>query len=461
MNETSKTLLADNQNTSTEVNTTQRRKVFTAVEYEAVPIPLSDLIINGEMSIYPKIAEGDFLRVYASRDKLVFQTGGYMGLIPINDRVVLDVKPRVPVRNLERMLLKTQHSPKALNFYQREYSHHEEIIPSLIDVLTDALIAGLEQISVNGIHREYIYVEQDTSFPKGRILIGQTIKQHLLKGRNHSISAAWYAPSIDIPVNQCLKYVIWYLSEKYRLMIQKKGWMAKSYKLNDFYRMFDRVTLDRSRSFLNDKYVKDPVLLPSLRSYYDPVIRIAKTIIDDQGISLEETGDDVVLPSLVMKLEDIFERYVLEVLKERGRNYEPDLEVLDGNLMPPNGGAKLLFDAPPSEKATPDIVFKYNGVDKPTFPVIIDAKYKPTNKPARDDLNQIITYGCSYKCPTVLLVYPSRGKEIGLKFEGQIDQMKVYTYWMNLASQNPDQEEDKIFDAMLSLIPNIEKPDNE
>src|SRR5690349_17472129 len=73
-----------------------QRTVYPAVEYETVEIPLKEVINQNRLEVYPQIQGRDFFRIYLKRDRLIFQAGGFFGLIPINDRVALDVRSRVP-----------------------------------------------------------------------------------------------------------------------------------------------------------------------------------------------------------------------------------------------------------------------------------------------------------------------------------------------------------------------------
>ena len=48
-------------------------------------------MVDRVLQVYPSVDDNDFLSVYAGR---------YTGLIPISDYEMLDVRPRVPVKNL-------------------------------------------------------------------------------------------------------------------------------------------------------------------------------------------------------------------------------------------------------------------------------------------------------------------------------------------------------------------------
>ncbi|MEO6393084.1 MAG: hypothetical protein ABIP75_14645 [Pyrinomonadaceae bacterium] len=433
-----------------EVSVSQRRKVFSGVEYQAIDVPLEDLIIDGKLSVYPLISKYDFFKLYIKKDQIVFQTAGYIGLIPINDKVVLDIRTRVPVRNLERMLFVAHHSPKILEPFERKYATHEFTFPSLIETLTAALIDSLIRLEQFGIYREYVNLQRNTSFPRGRIIVGKSLQRNLSVGSKHRVHASWYERSADVAVNQCIKFALWTLAEKFHSVTPKKGWRAWISKINRFYSFFDGVSLDASRSFLANRLVRHPIALPESRKYYTNSLILSKIIIENRGIEFDRGGDDILLPSMVMKLENLFEEYIRAVLKEKAYSRGLQLEVLNGQ----GPGSKPLFDRPTMEKATPDIVFKRNNGLHDEFPLIIDVKYKNFDRPKREDINQVIAYGFSYRATRVVILHPKTESGLsGMRAIGEIDNVALFQYAFDLASDTPSLEEEHLFQALLTLMP--------
>jgi len=109
--------------------------------------------------------------------------------------VLLDVRPRVPLKNLERMMRIGGDTPLDLSPYVRSYDTHEEAVPSMIDFFARALINSIQEIKFNGLHTEYIQRAQDTSFPRGRLLLGETMRRHQAYGIGHRVAASWFEPS--------------------------------------------------------------------------------------------------------------------------------------------------------------------------------------------------------------------------------------------------------------------------
>ena len=169
-----------------------------------------DLFVDGHLDLDPTVIGKKYFSFYLQRDNLIFQAGGYIGLIPINDRVILDVRPRVPVRNLDRLIQVTNEGASTLP-HLREYPTLGTPTPSLMDVFTRQLLAGLEAVEAEGLHKEYQLTTADTSFPKGRLMMAPTMQRHLSRDRRHIVTASWFEHSSNTPPNRCLKYAIWLL----------------------------------------------------------------------------------------------------------------------------------------------------------------------------------------------------------------------------------------------------------
>jgi len=447
-------LIFDPDDFSSGTGVEHKRKVYTVKEYEEVAVPLSDLIVNGELQVYDPVEEGDFFKIYRKKGRLVFQAGGYIGLIPINDRIVLDVRPRVPLKNLERMLRIAEDTPLELGDYFRYYDTFEEPLPSMLDVFAQALITAIGDIENNGLYREYIHREDNTSFPRGRLRLGETMQRHEARGIKHRVTTSWFEPTTDNAVNRCLKYMLWYLADHYTSTGQNKGRLLQD--LERCYHLFSGVVLDKSLQFLKASTVENPELMPSLRSYYRPALYLALIIIRNRGVTFAQRKGDILMPSLLIDLQKTFEAYLRNILRSKLECLTNRVRVLNGNKKGMDGGGKLLFDDMPSSDAKPDIVFKsvHTSSGEPEYPLVADVKYKKVKKPERPEIEQAVTYAASYRAPIVVIIHPRIEESIyGLYLLGNIKPISVYHYAFDLAANDPVKEEEKFAAEMNGLLP--------
>lgn len=421
-----------------------QRVVYAAREHETVEVPLGQLLVGNALDLYPEIVRKGLFTVLFARGRVALQARGFVGLVPVNDRVAIDVSPRVPVANLGHILGVAEHTLLPLARYLRGYSTDSFPLPSVVDLFADALVDAVDVIQSRGLHHEYANITQATSFPRGRILLGETIKRTYSRGARHHVCAAWFQRSADSAVNRCIKYAIWYLAQKYLLMQPRTGSRSRTFRLNQAYHLFRLAELDLSKSFLDNPLVSAPTRLQAIHSHYADALQLAKAVIRERGVSFADCESDVRLASLLIKMDDVFEAYLRNSLQKRMVEAEATLRVLNGNRSGPSGGALPLFDNFDEPVANPDIVVCRDPSDmRQGTAVLIEVKYKKRQAPEREDINQALAYGAAYRCPTVVIVLP-RYEDCprGLRELGQVgNSLTLYQYHYDLAAARLADEE--------------------
>jgi 5-methylcytosine-specific restriction enzyme subunit McrC len=425
--------------------------VYRVKEYELAQVPLRDLLgPSGELRLNPDVESKDYFTIQASKGRLCLRARGHVGLIPLNERVSIEVEPRTPAGNLLHLLSVARRPADALA-EERGYEKDRQWSGSLLGVYARALISRLEEIASQGLLREYERRTEVTSFPRGRILTTPTVRQLHSRGLTHKVVAARFEHSSDNAANRCLKYALWFLGgllrEEASLGLQKRRLLDRAAPL---YEVLGEVKLDHSLGFLRDSLVLGTAKLPSLRSYYRPAIDLATAIVQLHGVQLESRAGAVRLPSMVLDMSDLFERYLRNTLAAQARGRGWRHRVLDGNAE----GKTLLFDEKPSPPATPDIVVR--DLDKEGFPLLIEVKSAPVKSfhSERSAIEQALTYGLSYRCNQVVLAHPRQSSESfqGLRLQGRIGDLSLYQYVFDLAADPIEQEEERFAAAMEQIV---------
>lgn len=428
------------------------RTVHSGAEWEVLDVPLTDVLLGNDLDIYPEILAGHYFDIEFKSDRLALSGGGYVGYIPLNDRVAIDIAPRVPIENLERLFVIGKGRPLPLRRHIRRYAPHVEIAPSLLDTLAEALADSIAEIERLGLHREYVQRIEEATYPRGRVLNGRTLQRFASVNVRHRVATSWFEPTVNTAPNQCLKYALWTVSQRYSRMKQLSGERLELLaRVNRAFRVFDGVHFGLGRDWLNHPLVKDPRRMPPIRAYYEDPLYLAVALLSDQGIRFREQGV-LALPSLLLDMTDLFEAYIREVLDRFFKQSDQDIRVLDGNLSPPRGDRKRLFDQSPSVDATPDVVLRPSSAH--SSPVLVEVKYKPLGGiPERSDVNQVIAYAASYRSHVVVLAQPvRRNADAGLRPLGQIDDLRVYTYGLDVGSAKLPRVESDFGKAMQNLL---------
>lgn len=409
-----------------------QRRIVKCEEWEDLRLPADELFVAGRLQVYDHIAASKYLNVYLSGSAVVFTATHFIGHIPLNDHIALNVIPRFDVSNLTRLLRIAQHSPVPLEQFVRTYLPHEERLPSIFDELAAAFLQAVEVIARSGLLTTYTQRTEDTSYPRGRILVDATVRRHHARGTPFRASSAWFERTADNAPNRLLKYTMWVLDRRLAAGNARKGILQLRTRLNRYYRAFSGARLDRSRRFLFDPDVLDPRRLPAVRSYYVQAIQLAALLVRENSLDLGKPGGTIQAPSMLVDLQEAFEAYLRNSLSDVLKERRAPLQVLDGNRGQPSGAGKGLFDEAGSRAATPDIVLRPAGSDAINS-LLVEVKYKA--RPSREDVNQAIAYGASYRCPVVVLAHPRpKGESAHLRLEGSIGKMRVYRYAYDLAA---------------------------
>lgn len=436
---------------------------YKVEEWGFVEVPTDDLLDGGRLAVYPSVIDGGYFTLRPRRGTLQLQAQGWIGVIPLNERMTIEVTPRVPLSNLSRILrVAAQDVSRALEDTARWYEREPDLYPSLVDLYARTLARYADDIALLGLLRDYTERHEVTSFPRGRVLIGETVKSVRPKGLTHKVATSRYERTSDNACNRCIKYAIWFLARHRRDTVDSQRTTQSRVirqALNRAYRVFDGVDLDLHQTFMRDPYVTGRQQLPRVRSYYRPVLDLCLAIIRQQAVSLDRESGDIGLPSLVVNMSDAFEIYLRKVLASYASAQRWNSRVLDGNVNPPEGGAKTLFHSGSDVGATPDIVIASGDGGEQTYPVLLEVKYKPSDASlsrSRPDVNQVIAYGVSYRSKHVILIRP-RGsavdnREVGLHPLGTIDGVTFHHYVYDLGAADLDVQERLLGQTVEGLV---------
>jgi 5-methylcytosine-specific restriction enzyme subunit McrC len=419
----------------------QKPKLYRIPEHAPADVPLTDLLdASGRLRLNPEVESKGYFTIQLHKGRVRLQARGFVGLIPLNERVVIDVRPRVPISNLSRLLRLSRHLPDVLPA-ERGYALDDAWNESLLDIYARALITHFQRIASAGLLRDYERRQADSSFPHGRLLAGETVTRVRSRGISHTATMSWHERSVDNACNRCLKYAIWFLATRYiRLRASPHARRELHQQLNALHPVLSGVKLDHSLQFIEDPLVRGTRPLPTLRTYYRRALDIAVAIILEHAVEVESNKrpESLRLPSLILNMSSLFEAYLRNTLRSRAKADGWNARVLDGNTE----GKKLLFDHAPSEDATPDIVVRDLATGECS--VLIEVKNIPVKYwSPRAAIEQAVTYGASYRCNRVVLAHPcdSDHEPQGLRLLGRIGDLAVYQYLFNLGTADLVTEE--------------------
>lgn len=441
------------------------REPIPCKEYGLIDVDPSDVLgPDGRLALAPGVLN-KYVRADFDKDNQVrLMAKGVTGLIPLTDRLTIQVRPRFPLRNLTHMVSVCGYAPTVLPAL-REYKSTDQWADWLLDVMADALLAAFDTITLNGLLRTYRRRIETGSYPHGRINTTASMLRYAARAVNHRAEYSWFERTIDNAPNRCLKSAIATLHGRYVRAERHGGVRERVARLGEAMRVLEGVTLEARPFSLDDPQVRGTLPLPESRSYYRPALELAVAILTRRGISLDARTGTVSMPSLLVKTEDLFEEFVRLSLTEALADH-PNLTVLDGNKDP--GLLPLYEDMSEAERAAfpdhevpsanantpdanPDVVFR---LDDGSHPVIADAKYTVVKEYAeRSEVEQVMLYAVRYRSPIALTIHPRRGgAKKGLHIVGRIGSIVVGQYRVDLGAEDLETEMDEMAAGISDLI---------
>lgn len=421
--------------------------VVEVAEYGYIDVPSDLWVGDGHKAIFnTEIDNRDILRPSFVKGALRLQATSYVGVIPINDRVVVRVKPRVPLANLTRMVVDTGHGLTALTAL-REYSGQGTADDWAMDLYANALIDHVDGLLLEGLLRTYRRREDEGHFPHGRMDMSRTLQRFAARGVPNKAAHSWHERTIDNPVNRCVKSAMETVYAYLAKGDSSKN-RARLARLAGQLPAFGEVSDDPDMRYLDDPEVIGSAPLPDSRAYYRPVLELSRLIVRGVGIALDLGGSDVEMGSLLIDTNTLFENFVRVSLAKHAAVEHWPLSVLDGN----REGKVDLYDIPevlPSPlgvpmpalaffdrgKAQPDIVFSaLDGSVSLIAEVKNTDKGKSSRIPDRGEVEQAVTYALRYGLEFAVLIHPWLREEKGLVYIGRIRTIDVFDYRLDLST---------------------------
>lgn len=416
-------------------------------EYGYIDIPSDLWVGDGHKAIFnTEIDNRDILRPSFVKGALRLQATSYVGIIPINDRVVVRVRPRVPLANLTRMVVDTGHGLTALTAL-REYSGKGTADDWAMDLYATALIDYVDGLLLEGLFRTYVRREDEGHFPHGRMEMSRTLQRFAARGVPNKAAYSWHERTIDNPMNRCVKGA---MEAVYSYLAKGSGSRNRTRlaRLAGQLPAFDEVAEDLDLLYLEDPEVIGASPLPDSRAYYRPILDLSRLIVRGVGIALDLGGSDVEMGSLLIDTNTLFENFVRVSLGKHAVAEHWPVSVLDGN----GEGKVALYDVPdvlPSPlgapmpalasydqgRAQPDIVFSaLDGQVSLIAEVKNTDKGKNSRLPDRSEVEQAVTYALRYGLDFTVLIHPWLKGDKGLVYVGRIRTIDVYDYRLDLST---------------------------
>jgi 5-methylcytosine-specific restriction enzyme subunit McrC len=425
-------------------------QVIVGLEHDEIKVPPELIFSRGNIDLYDEVLSKGLFKITARGRGLILHAGPFVGLIPLNERVAIEIKTRVPVSNLERMLFIAGHYGQHSLPFISAYQSAKDVPVSILDVIADNLISAVEGLRNEGLYQNYVAVTKEGQEISGRIFPLRSLVRRKQTGLPIA-SFSKFERTSDVPVNVCILTALALLLELYGSTRDRTGVRRRLANLSRAAALFDGLNPDFALRFLDDPQVQNSVYLPSNRPCLVAALRMSVLVVRNWGVHIRERGDTQ-LPAITINMEDAFEAYVRNILRDATSSFA-GWQVLNGEKWPPEGAKGHIFRNETTgdfgnSVASPDTVIKINHANA----LIVETKYKPSGKmPVRSELDQVIAYGLAYNCRNVVLAYPSMKGGGELTALGEVSNLKVWTATLALGASDFRNAEDTFVEMISNL----------
>lgn len=277
----------------------------------------------------------------------------------------------------------------------------------------DKYVQELREVIRKGISCNYILVNRNLSFVKGKINYEKTLF-NLATRKINPIHSEFEEITTEININKVLAGAL----------LKVKDDISAS----DF--IFLSNSLPQSTIREAETYI-DKLILNRNNFHYRKALNLAKVILKE--LSYTNVGQDLNGEGFLIDYDALFERFVRNVLIYYSGDSSFSSWVSDSKYAEFEQSGKIV-----SRSYRPDILYKFTNSNPPKALAIIDVKNKIPDIFSNQDIYQMQFYGSALQANILILIYPSTYERLPEKLSIQLEKIgirEVYAVHINLTAE--------------------------
>lgn len=359
----------------------------------ALPEPLGELLWH---SYRPQVAVEFPSPKTGGRWELTAQ--GWVGHIPLAPGLTLELRPKVSLGNLFRML---EYAYDLASFRLLEGQIESQTLADLFERLANILALRVLKRARRGLYRAYVPQAETLSTLRGRLDLSQAGRR---PGRV-SLPCHFEEHTPDVEENQILAWTLFRIARSAGCTERVRPTVRRAYRSLQGQATLIPLSAEVCANRLYDRLNQD----------YQPLHALCRFFLEQTGPS-HERGERAMLPFLV-DMARLYEKFVAAWLQAHlpaGLSLKVQEKVNLGQ------NQRLHFEI--------DLVL----YDTATGAVraVLDTKYKTPPFPASADIQQMISYAHLKGCREAILIYPT---PLPHPFDEVINGIRVRTLTFALA----------------------------
>ena len=352
-----------------------------------------------------------FLRIASGVGGKFIQARNYVGVLQTKSGLTIEILPKIADKNdAERskaVFIKMLKTLKNFPFKSSNLASLKTQNLPLLEIFISMFLCELEALVKNGIKSDYVAIEENLNFLKGKLNINEQIKRNSIHKERFYVGYSEFLN--DIKINRIIKKTL-------KFLYKKSNSSKNQQKIRELLFIFDEVSeCEDYKNFFAKLVITRQV------KHYEQTLLWCKIFFLNNSFTPHK-GDDLGF-ALLFDMNALFESYVGNFIKKK----------FSGTIL--QHSEKHLIEAPKSFKLKPDIFLEGEFIADTKWKIIrqdineSEKKYKISQA----DLYQLYAYGKKHECDKLYLIYP---KIEGIKQEfmkfGYDDEMWLEILYFDL-----------------------------
>ena len=318
-----------------------------------------------------------FLRIASGVGGKFIQARNYVGVLQTKGGLTIEILPKIADKTdtdkSKAVFIKMLRTLKNFPFKSSNLASLKTQNLPLLEIFISMFLCELEALVKKGIKSDYVALEENLNFLKGKLNINEQIKRNSVHKERFYVGYSEFLS--DIKINRIIKTTL-------KFLYKKSNSSKNQQKIRELLFMFDEVsTCDDYKDFFEKLIINRQV------KHYEQTLLWCKIFLLGNSFTPHK-GDDLAF-ALLFDMNALFESYVGNFIKKK----------FSGIIL--QHSEKHLVENPKSFRLRPDIFLK----DK----FIADTKWKiisSSNDISQADLYQLYAYGKKHECSKLYLIYP-------------------------------------------------------
>ena len=367
-----------------------------------------------------------FLRIASGNGGKFIQARNYVGVLQTKSGLTIEILPKIADKNdAERskaVFIKMLRMLKNFPFKSSNLASLKTQNLPLLEIFISMFLCELEALVKKGIKSDYVALEENLKFLKGKLNINEQIKRNSIHKERFYVEYSGFLS--DIKINQIIKTTL-------KFLYKKSNSSKNQQKIRELLFIFDDVsTCSDYKNFFTNYAVNRQV------KHYEQALLWCKIFLLGDSFTPHK-GDDLAL-ALLFDMNTLFESYVGNFIKKK----LPDV------ILQHRG--KYLIEEPIRDFGLePDIFLEDKFIADTKWKIIRqdNNEGEKKNKISQADLYQLYAYGKKYECDKLYLIYP--------KIDGATQEPMNFKYddKMQLEIVYFDLENDSKNDNLIKNLP--------